>query len=162
MTTVASAGRAGFANTATQAAARAVDLGGSPHAPDRRIAIIAGGVGAVFSMVVASFVAALVVLPRDGENGADAAVGGPTTVTMAGLDFVPATVEVEHGEVAVDLRNRSAITHTFTIDELGVDAVLNSGDRTSLRFAAAPGTYAITCTIPGHLTGGMQGELRVE
>lgn len=97
---------------------------------------------------------AAVITPTAEAAAADA------RVVSEGVAFDTSALQVEAGEVTVELTNRDLFWHTFTIDELGVDlAVPVNGDR-QVTFDAPPGTYRFYCRIPGHETR-MAGALTV-
>lgn len=69
------------------------------------------------------------------------------TVTMAGFEFVPATLRAEAGElVRYVVRNDDLALHTLTIDELGVDVVVKPRREALVEFPAGdPGAYTLYC-----------------
>ncbi len=48
------------------------------------------------------------------------------------------------------MTNRRAIPHTFTIDELGVDEILQPGKAREFTIDALADDYTCYCQIPGH------------
>lgn len=74
----------------------------------------------------------------------------------------PVTVDAKAGEkgnIALLIRNADRGAHTFTVDRLGVDAVVAGTSSTRIVTPAAPGTYAVRCRIPRH--DGMSTTLHV-
>jgi len=53
-------------------------------------------------------------------------------------------------------------SHTFTIDEFGVNAVLSGSSATVEFTPTRSGTFQYYCAVPGHREGGMFGSLTVE
>jgi nitrite reductase (NO-forming) len=75
--------------------------------------------------------------------------------------FNPEIMHVERN-VPVRLTVRSAGTHTFTIDELGISTLVN-GAETIIEFTPTEaGTFTYYCAIPGHRAAGQVGTLIVE
>jgi heme/copper-type cytochrome/quinol oxidase subunit 2 len=51
-------------------------------------------------------------------------------------------------------------SHTFTIDELGINIAVSSGQTTTEEFTVEKaGTFYFYCAVPGHLDAGMVGTL---
>ena len=98
------------------------------------------------------------------ESGASAA---PSTidVEMVDIAFEPTEIRVPaNTEITVNLTNSGVGSHTFTIDDLGVDSGQYAGGQSgTLTFnSGAPGSYEFVCTVPGHKEAGMVGTLIVE
>ena len=68
-------------------------------------------------------------------------------VTMAGFEFVPATLRADAGSlVRYVVRNDDLALHTVTIDELGVDVVVKPRSEALVEFSAGkPGVYTLYC-----------------
>ena len=112
------------------------------------------GAAALGALAVATAAVGALAAPTVSTIAADA------RVVSEAVAFDTAALDVEAGEVTVELVNRDLFWHTFTIDELGVDlAVPVNGDRQAT-FDAPPGTYRFYCRIPGHETR-MVGTLTV-
>ncbi len=95
------------------------------------------------------------------------AAGDDVSVTVTAQDqlrFVPDSITVTEGDVVtVTVVNAGVIGHTFTIDELGVNLQLATGETRNVTFTAdQAGTYAYYCAVGGHRAGGMEGSLVVE
>ncbi|MGH9182262.1 MAG: cupredoxin domain-containing protein [Acidimicrobiales bacterium] len=71
--------------------------------------------------------------------------------------FGPTFVKAEPGStVTVDLINEGDADHTFTVEEQGIDAVLEPGGRQSVEVTVPDGgTLVFVCRF--HLSQGMQG-----
>jgi len=78
------------------------------------------------------------------------------------FSFSPDSMQAQVGEpVRIDVT--AVGQHTFTIDELGVDAVTPHGQTTRVEFTPdKPGTYEFYCAIPGHRQAGQVGTITVE
>lgn len=83
----------------------------------------------------------------------------PVDTTITG--FTPATIRVPGGTVTLEFRNADAFPHDFTIDDLGVQIVIDSSATVVGEFEAEPGRYEFYCSIPGHREAGMVGTLKV-
>lgn len=75
------------------------------------------------------------------------------------VEFVPANLRADSGEVAVFVDNDDSFRHTFSIDALAVDLEVPGGKATRVELIAEPGTYEFYCAVPGHED--MRGELVV-
>ena len=116
------------------------------------------GVAAVVAvLVVVSAVATLTA--RDTVEQADRA--GTIEVLMKTTEFRTAQLDAKAGEtVRLVLRNDDLYIHTFTIDELGIDATI--GPRGEKALSLSPCNTEIfeyKCTVPGHES--MAGTLTV-
>lgn len=96
------------------------------------------------------------------ETSPAAMVNREIAVAMVGLKFVPTTINVKAGE-KVKLNLSSTGPHTFTVDALNINWVLNSGEfQTYDLMVDKKGSYPIYCATPGHKEAGMVGTLVVE
>ncbi|MGQ0626033.1 MAG: cupredoxin domain-containing protein [Sporichthyaceae bacterium] len=99
--------------------------------------------------------------PADPTNGhgaghSDSAPGGGATITMEGLEFLPATLTVKAGET-ITIVNKDAARHDLT-DDKGIDSGDIEGMKSgSVKAPAEPGEYPYKCTY--HF--GMEGTLQV-
>lgn len=111
----------------------------------------------------------------DGDEGADS---GATIAVAADNDFAfdPSAWTVPAGDVTVDFTNDGQLQHSIAVVPAGqtVDSIDDYDATASLLFVELDGetsgsdtatldagTYQVICTIPGHLDGGMVGELTV-
>ena len=127
---------------------------------------------ALLSVVVVLGLGATLVACGGGDDE-EAAEGGPgaTQPVVAGeaefeveqddYYFKPAELQAKAGSpVQVELENGGGASHTFTIDELGVDQVLGPGEKATVEFTPnKDGTFAFYCRF--HRAQGMEGELQV-
>jgi plastocyanin len=90
----------------------------------------------------------------------DTAQGGDIAVAARNVEFEPANLSAEAGEVAVFVDNKDSFRHTFSIDDLDVDLEVPGGKAARVEFTAEPGSYEFYCAVPGHED--MKGELVIE
>ncbi len=77
------------------------------------------------------------------------------------LFFNPQEIALTKGRpVKITFQNTG--THTFTVDELGVDIVLRGSTAVAEFTPSEPGAFAYYCRVPGHRERGMIGSLSVE
>lgn len=126
----------------------------SRAATARRSVLVAVVVAAAVSCVAFVSIVAFRALRPEGD---------PHRVVLAagGNEYSARLLHARHGDLEVTFANTDAVTHTFTVPELGVDLVVASGEAGTASFRARPGTYRYLCTVPGHDGPGMRGELRV-
>jgi uncharacterized cupredoxin-like copper-binding protein len=141
-----------------------------------------GFVGLAAVAVVATLFIALTGVGESDDSDAGASVvttvapAAPAglTVAMTEFAFEPDALAVQVGAtVTLDLENVGGIEHNFVImstpienesDYLAVNAfferTLAPGESATVTFTApAAGTYQVICSISGHFTAGMVGEL---
>ncbi|MGH3586095.1 MAG: cupredoxin domain-containing protein [Pseudonocardia sp.] len=116
---------------------------------------VALGAGLAIGAVVASGL--LVLFPQ----GDGVAAGEPAVVDMVSFEYVPAQLRADAGSVALRFANDSGDSHSFTIDALGVDVQVPSGRDRVVVVDAAPGEYAVYCSVDDHRDQGMVGRLTV-
>ncbi len=82
------------------------------------------------------------------------------TVTAKFATFEPSTITVAEGQtVKLTLTSKDA-PHTFTIDELGINIAVGSGQTATEEFTVEKaGTFSFYCAVPGHRDAGMEGTL---
>lgn len=87
------------------------------------------------------------------------------TVTGKEFEFEPSQIAVTNGEeVIITFRNEGKISHNLTIPglEAGTETI-QSGAAAKLKVTPhETGAYSFVCTVPGHESAGMHGELVVE
>lgn len=88
--------------------------------------------------------------------------GGATSATVqagaGGFIFSPNTVTIAEGGV-ITVKNVGTVHHTFTIQNHGIDQLVNRGDSAKVTIDLAPGTYTFVCRF--HQSQGMTGTLTV-
>lgn len=82
------------------------------------------------------------------------------SMTAQNLSFNPNVLHVSVNR-PVELTIQSDGTHTFTINELGINAPLSQGSNVVTFTPTQTGTSTFYCAIPGHREAGMQGTLVV-
>ena len=124
----------------------------------------------------------LVLVVACGDDAAatpDGAGPGGSRIVLSDFRFDPDGLSVTAGdEVNLELANGGGIVHTWTLlategapasaedvaaTDLLFEATVDPGGSVVVAFdaPAAQGTYAVVCTIPGHVEAGMIGELIV-
>lgn len=93
---------------------------------------------------------------QPGENA-----GGAIAMRAGNFFFSPKELKVQVGEEVV-LDVRSTGTHTFTIDQLGVNVRFGTGPATVRFTPDRAGQFEFYCAVPGHRERGMIGSLIVE
>lgn len=80
------------------------------------------------------------------------------------LEFEPdRPVVVANGSFNLSLVNRGSVVHDLTVPDLDVRLVAGPGETVTVGVGdVAPGSYAFSCTVPGHAAAGMVGLLVVE
>lgn len=114
---------------------------GRPSGPVRTLVLGAAGVfvaGTVMSVAMAS------------ATDADAALDADVAVTAAALEWQPLDIRLDSGATGVWVENQDGVRHTFTVKELGVDLEIPALTSRRIDIDAAPGTYQVICTVPGH------------
>ena len=110
----------------------------------------------------------------DDDEGPSGSVSTTLDVTMTDFAFAPDSLVVAAGqEITLNLENTGGVEHNFVImstpieneseyDEADVhfQQSLQGGESGTFAFTApAAGTYQVICSISGHFTAGMVGEL---
>jgi plastocyanin len=90
----------------------------------------------------------------------DSAQDGDIALSARSVQFEPANLIADSGEIAVFVDNDDSFRHTFSIEALEVDLEVPGGKATRVEFIAEPGTYEFYCAVPGHED--MKGELVVK
>jgi nitrite reductase (NO-forming) len=94
---------------------------------------------------------------------ASPAAGG-NVIDMVDIAFQPTQITIAaNTDVVLQLTNKGALTHNFTIDELNISSGdVTGGGSVSVTINAKPGTYQFYCSVPGHKDLGMIGTLIVQ
>ena len=119
--------------------------------PARMIAIGATGVFVVGAVISVAMFA---------TTDSDAALASDVEVVAEKVLWEPEAVVMTAGASGVWVDNKDGIRHTFTIEELGIDLEIPALKAKRVDIAGAPGTYEITCEVPGHEN--MTGTLTIE
>jgi len=87
-----------------------------------------------------------------------------TTVDVVAQDifFEPKELTIPaNTDVTVNVTNKGAAAHNFSIDALGIDVDLAPGAKEQVVINAPAGDYEYYCNVPGHKEAGMVGTLTV-
>lgn len=86
-----------------------------------------------------------------GEGGGN---GGTATDTITMVDnaFQPTDPLVGSGST-LTLTNDGVATHTFTMEDQGIDEVIAAGEGSSVEITFDPGTYDFDCSLHPEMTG---------
>lgn len=74
----------------------------------------------------------------------------PAPQVATDIAFAPSELRTEAGPVSILVRNTDPGRHTFTIEELELDVEVPAASTQRIEFVATPGTYDVTCSVPGH------------
>jgi uncharacterized cupredoxin-like copper-binding protein len=95
-----------------------------------------------------------------GDETATAAVS--VEVVSQDIFFEPSEVTIPaNTDVTVNLPNKGAAPHNFSVDELGIDVDIAPGATEQAVINAPAGEYEYYCNVPGHKEAGMVGTLIV-
>ena len=102
----------------------------------------------------------------DGETstaGGTEAAGEKISVVGKEFSYDPATLTLEAGRpFTIVLRNTGSIEHDITVDGAKFKLTVPGNDtREKALRVEKPGTYQFYCSLPGHKSAGMKGELTV-
>lgn len=100
-----------------------------------------------------------VVTPSEGESRTPKIK--EISMVSGNLFFTPKNLTLKKDQpVKITFQNNG--THTFTIDELGVNEPLRGGSAVVEFTPTQSGAFEYYCAVPGHREGGMFGPLTVE
>ncbi len=96
--------------------------------------------------------------------------GGGSTLKIAAdpsgaLKFDTTSLEATAGKVTIDFTNDSSLPHDVKIEGNGVEGEGTdkvTGGSTSATLDLQPGTYTFYCSVDGHRSAGMEGQLVVK
>jgi uncharacterized cupredoxin-like copper-binding protein len=120
------------------------------------------------ALALAIAFAALVAGACGGGGSGDGTAEGPAApadirVVAKEYRFEPADLTIDAGKpVVVEVENIGSIPHDLTVRKGGFKLTVarNKTGRKTLT-VDKPGTYEIYCSLPGHKSAGMHGELTV-
>lgn len=117
---------------------------------DRAARALRVGASFVLGLAVVGSITARAMLDAEERQAGD------TEVVVADFSF-PEEVNVATGATLL-LDNRDPIRHTFTIGGTGTDVLLEPGISRRFDVDLPPGTYELTCDVPGHeaMTGTLE------
>jgi plastocyanin len=93
------------------------------------------------------------------NHGSKSVKGGSLTVEQDDFYFNPTFIKAKHGrKITVKLKNEGSTQHTFTIDSLNIDQVVDPGKRASIK-VTVPDSGAVQFYCRFHKVTGMQGAI---
>ena len=110
--------------------------------PTRRTRPVALGAAGLLAVAVVVGTAASL------ATGGETALASDTAVTVEHAEF-PASIQVASGET-LHVDNADLFRHTFTVEGTDIDVELPSARGTRVTIDLPPGTYDVTCEVPGH------------
>jgi uncharacterized cupredoxin-like copper-binding protein len=96
-------------------------------------------------------------------GGAEAPAGDKIVVSGKEFSYDPAALTLKAGQPStIVLKNIGSIEHDITIDKARFTLTV-PGKKTQEKVlnVETPGTYEFYCSLPGHKSAGMKGELTV-
>ena len=97
-------------------------------------------------------------------SGSETPSGGSIEISGKEFSFTPNTFTLKAGQPQkIVLKNTGTIEHDLTVSDVGFKLAVEaakSGDKTLT--IDKPGTYKVICTVAGHESAGMKGEITVE
>lgn len=84
------------------------------------------------------------------------------TMESGNFFFSPDTITAAPGEKVELFISSNTGSHTFVIDEIGLRAKVNEGEKIVFTAPSEPGSYAFYCDIGSHRAQGMEGVLIVQ
>lgn len=97
----------------------------------------------------------------DGGDGGGEPSGEVYTFVGIDIDFSDAPTEVAAGAVTFELVNEGGILHDVTLEEGDTVVEAPGGETATGNVTLEPGSYVYYCSVPGHRSAGMEGELTV-
>lgn len=97
-------------------------------------------------------------------SGSETPAGPSIEVSGKEFSFTPDTLTLKAGQPQkIVLKNTGSIEHDLAVSDANFKLTVQagqSGDKTLT--IDKPGTYKFTCTVAGHESAGMKGEITVE
>ncbi len=82
-------------------------------------------------------------------------------VTASYATFQPSTISVAKGQTVKLTITSTDASHTFTIDELGINVAVGAGQTVTKEFTVEKaGTFVFYCAVGQHRAAGMEGTLK--
>ncbi|MDY6789507.1 MAG: cupredoxin domain-containing protein [Candidatus Nanohaloarchaea archaeon] len=98
------------------------------------------------------------------DSGSSGKFDRVITVEGTEYSYSPSSIELEKGQkVKVVFKNVGSIAHDIKFGKAGIKTeVIQAGKTDTITFTAPEtGTYSFWCTVPGHRSAGMEGEMHV-
>jgi len=86
---------------------------------------------------------------------------GKITVEAFDVHFDVSTIKTTAGPLQVTFVNKGALQHTFKIENTDFELKANGGKSDSGTVTLQKGTYKFECTVDGHASQGMKGDIEV-
>ncbi|MBI2918931.1 MAG: cupredoxin domain-containing protein [Chloroflexi bacterium] len=103
--------------------------------------------------------------PKETPTAVPPAAGKPGEVAVTARygSFTPSDITVKQGESVTVKLTSADVGHTFTIQELGINIQVGSGQTVTREIKIdRAGTYTFYCAVLGHRAAGMEGTLKTE
>jgi FtsP/CotA-like multicopper oxidase with cupredoxin domain len=132
---------------------------------DRRgpwvLAFLFGVIAIIVLPIIAIGIVA--VATNDSDSGAGSGAAASTNASIALNEFsITGELAVPAGDVTLAVANEGAVAHNLVVEADDRTPDLNSGESYDLALGnLTPGTYELTCDIPGHADSGMVAQLTV-
>lgn len=94
-----------------------------------------------------------------------AATGPKITLELTEFAYSTTAIEIPGGQkVTLELRNKGAVEHDFTIDAIGLKVIVKPGQTAQRAIGpfGAGTTYDVYCSVAGHKESGMTANLTVK
>lgn len=125
----------------------------------RGVAVILLALGAMVLGACGGYSAPAPAATQPAAQGAQ----GEVVVAASYAKFQPLSLAVVQGQPIILKVSSSDTSHTFTIDELGINIPVGMGQTiTETITVDKPGKYTFYCSVPGHRSAGMEGTLEVK
>lgn len=97
-------------------------------------------------------------------SGSETAAGQTIEVIGKEFSFTPDTLTLKAGQPhKIVLKNTGSIEHDITVSEAGFKLTVQSGQSGDKTLTMdKPGTYEFICSVAGHESAGMKGNITVE
>jgi plastocyanin len=86
---------------------------------------------------------------------------GEITIDAFDIHFDVGTIKTTAGPLKVTLVNKGALEHTFRIPDKDFELKAKAGETKTGTVTLEQGTYDYDCSIAGHASQGMKGEIQV-
>jgi plastocyanin len=97
-----------------------------------------------------------------GSGTTKTAVGGTIDVSAFDIHYDVQTIKASTGVLTINLHDKGALEHTFTIEGQNFEIKVNSSHRDlSKSVTLAKGTYTFECSVDSHAAQGMKGKIVV-
>ncbi len=143
----------------------------SPEASGRResgMPVFAGIVGGILGVAAILIATVALISSGDGSAGGTSEEAAAPVLTktleveLGDLFIRPDSLAVEPGtDVTIMVTNKGGIAHDLSVKDGVKTALLNPGDRATLKVGKVNGRVDLLCTVPGHADAGMRAAIAV-